>query len=668
MLGSEHDNFKEIRKLQLELADTQRKLRAESDQRVTLSNTVNTLVQKQVNLPPSAAANQLWNGEVGHSVNSWHDLAYVTTDKAKECAWFFSHDAPTPTQELFLTDARTSSTNKTLKTKGYGAITAHSLYDAAFGDWDATRGAARVNGTKTVDTPLPLNSVEAEMLVYVNFIAAKRNGYIEIPATSRLFCGLWDNTSGQRDWIKGSVGLTAAASEAGGTTELRYRLFIETDRGYSILSPEVTITDGWSDAEFAAGKKVNLTWNNAAGYLRVTVWRYKPSTGIYTLLKEISSGASDYIDNNASLRTAAGYPTGTENERKALFYTTTGNLVTLATDGSTWDTVHCKIGVPNNYNKSLTTDRQWLRIGMTEACNLYVTGITTNGTTTITAPNAVFESDYAALFVGLTIEVYNSNDVLLTTTTVSSRTDDTNLVLAASIAAGTNRKIRIVGGGFHGIAIDKIHLGFQDNVSFAPNALDARALNPVAAPSSGQGGVGTGNPPSGGGLCVAGNTPIEIGGYNQEPDELVQNLAYGRFVSGENSAPNTVIDVVSGFARTRTVRTKNGIEKECTNDHRFKVSVWDISGVPLYQLKIGDKVYTDLDGKPEFSELVFISELSQDKKAVYTPRLSGGCYYKAGTWKPKFWQKILIKLGLMKPKKGKIFAHNRKPNPYIPEL
>lgn len=662
MKGKGNENFKELRNLELALADTQRRLKAETDSRAALANTVKTLVQKQISQPPSPSANQLWNGELGHSVNSWHDSAYVTTDTAKECAWFFSHDAPAPSQTLSLTDARTNSTNNTLKTKGYGAIPAHSTYSADYSDWDGSRGAARIQGTKTIDTPLPLNSVEAEMTTYVNFIAAKRNQYIEIPETLRLFCGLWDNTSGQRDWLKGSVGLSATPSEAGGATELRYRLFIETDRGYSILSPEVTILDGWSDAEFAAGKKVNLQWNNAAGYLRITIWRYKPSTGTYLVLQEISSGASTYIDNNASLRTATGYPIGTENERKALFFTTTGNLVPLATEGSAWDTIHCKIGVPNNYDKSLTTDRQWLRIGLTEACNLFVTGVTTEGSITIYAPNPVFESDYAAQFIGLTVEIYDENDVLILTTTVDTYSDDVTLRLADAVDAGTNRKIRVVGAGFHGILIDKIHLGFQDNVSFAPNALDARTLNPVAAPSSGQGGVGTGNPPSGGGLCCVIDTPIKLGGYSEEPDEKIQNLAYGRYVSGENSAPNTVIDVVSGFARTRVVRTKNGIEKECTNDHRFKVSVWDTTGVPLYQLKVGDKVFTDLDGKDELSEIVYISPLSYDKKAVYTPRLQGGCYYKAGTWKPNFWQKILIKLGLMKPKKGEIYAHNQKPS------
>lgn len=651
----------EIRRMQLQISNALFRADEEAERREELERKVRTLQQQQASTPPGPSANQLWNGELGHSVNSWHDLAYVTTDVAKECAFWFSNAAMTVGQALTETDARTSPTNKTLKALAYAALTDHSTYDSNYSDWAAIRGLARFQNITTIDTPLPNNSIEPGMTVFVNMICAKRTSYIEIPDTMRFFAGIFDNTAGQRDWLTGSVGLSAAAATVGGTTEHRYRLYIETDRGYSILSNEVTVADGFSDAQFAAGSQINLEWLNAAGYIRVQIWRYTPSTGAYKVLDEFSNGASTYIDINTYLNiipAPTGYPTGTDTDRKAIFWTTSANLVDLVTDGGVWDAMHCPILVPDNYDKSNTTDRQWLRLGTDVACDLFVENITTDGTTNVTAPDAVFESDYSSLFPGKTVQILDENDALILTTTVSSRSSDTVLILAATCPAGSNRKLRVVGAGFHGILVDKIHLGFQDNVSFAPNALDSRALQPVAAPSSGQGGTVGGSGGSGGGLCVVENTMVAMNGGDSLP---VQKLEYGNYVEGENSAPNMLAQLDAGFRQTRIVRTKNGFEIEGSNSHRFKLNAWDFSGTAIKDLRVGDSIETKIDGKHELSRITHIGDLSQEKKAVYTPRLKGGQYYIAGQWKPTFWQKILIKLKLMKPKRGGVYCHNRKP-------
>lgn len=861
---------------------------------------VNILQNATVQTPTAPVGNLLWNGELGHSVNSWRDTAYVTTDKARECAWFFSHETPftpktfstittnneipvtstgiengTPVMltttgtlpsggasppaliatyftyspsasviklattrvlalagtpdvtfnagtgsgthrlEMFLseTDTHTSpgAANQTLKAPQ------HFVYNNKYSDWDSTTGQGRITGKRSIDTPLPSNMVDATLgNFYVSFVCAKRKSFIEIPSTARIGVGIADNTSGQRDWLKGDIGFTGSSSGTGATTR-RYRMYVVTNRGYSILSPEVEITTAPADGTYNPNNFITLSWRAVPGYLFIQLIQYTPGTGVYRLMEELSSGASNYVDNGSFLRTLTGYPSATGTERKAVFYSTDGELDTLATDGTPWDTFFAPIGIPDNYNKGLTSNRQWLRIWMTEACNVFVAGCTTDGSTTITAPSAVFEAtstvlagllgqyfsettwtakegervdsnvDFPAsenspgfglygrgpfsirwtgfvkprytgsytftvshdngaklivngvtlftstsnpgtssgtislnadtfysiqldmfqleldlpgnqwrcilswsstgagtqqsfevipnsqLFLnipsgnlpGLTALVYDSNDTLLTTTTIVSRTDDTHAVLGTTTAAGTGRKLRIVGGGFHGLLVDKIHGGYQRNVSFAPNALDTRALQPLAAPNgSSQGGPGAGGEVGGGGgiRCVTLDTPVWFAsGECDHEAEPAEKLTIGRYVKGENSRPNMVWRIERGLSRTRLVACQNGAYKNCTDHHRFRKSRWDAIGISLRNLRVGDYVMTSIDGRDEMSPIKFIGELSEEPQAVIHPRLEGGGhYYLAGSWKAPSWrQKLLILLRLMKPKKAAIYEIGR---------
>lgn len=715
-----------------------------------INSAVTALQQNVVRLPTSPVSNLLWNGELGHSVNSWHDAAYVVADKARECAWFFSTYRPfsavsfttittnnqipwpstqplpengTPIQlrntggglptgggspiaanttyytvvaggtaiglastealgiagtadktwnagtgtgthriEQFLdaTDGRTSSTNKTLK------ASSHSTYSALFAAWDSARGEARLYGTRTIDTILPANLVDATLgNLYTSFILAKRNQYIDIPEACLMGVGVWDATSGQGDWLRGSIGFDAVATIDGATTlERRYRMYVVTDRGYTMLSDEIVVANAPDDGQYDLDNFVSLSWRPVPGYLRVELYVYTPSTGVYRLLAETSSGASTYIDNGAVLDVVAGYPAADETERKAIFYSRTGELRDVDVDGTPWLTFFAPIGIPDNYDKALTTGRQWLRIFQTVACDLVVSGITTDGTADIVSTIAgVFEDEFDAEFDNLAIFVYDENGVELADTNISNRIDTETLTLDTTIAAGTNRSIRIIGGGFHGMLIDKIHAGYQRNVSFANNPLDVRILQPVAAPSgSSQGGPGGGDGGDGGVICVTDDTPIQLSTGDETYSSIDAGyIERGYNVEGEMLEPNVVESAIRGFSRTRVVRTKNGFEKECTSSHRFRMTKWDQRGTSLSLLKVGDPVYTNLSGRDELSPLVYIGPLSKERKAVTTPRLGGpGHYYRAGRWKPNWWQRLLIRLKLMKPKTGGIYAHNRK--------
>lgn len=704
----------------------------------TLNGIVKVLQQGQTTLPPAPVSDILWNGELGHSVNSWFDLSYTTTDNSKECAFFFSHfrpfvpivftdsnvdltantitfvagndivsghcvrlttdgTLPTPLAiatnyfairiddltiklattfvnaftgtaidltvknvgnhriqpHLDSTDARTSSTNQELK-RSEGT---HSTYSPRFSDWDGIAGVGRLSGTTTIDSPVPSNVLEPEMTAYIGIRAARRNAYIDIPDTLLMFGGIADNTEGQGDFLKGTLGFNAVASRDGSGTNLtrEYRMFVETDRGYTILSPAVTVANGVPDGGYNETNFVELSWHPVAGYLNIQLWMFTASTGVYRLLQETSSGTSTYIDNGVFVRTDTGYPTATTTERKAVFYTREGELTELALDGYPWDTIVFPTPIPDNYDRSLTTDRQWVRIGTTQACDLLIPGCTTSGAV-VTTPSAVplFEAAYDSIYDAgeLTAKLYDAGGTLVATIAIVNRLTTSTITLASAPSAGTYT-VRIVGGGFHGILIDKIYLGLQANTTFTPNPFDIRTLQPVALPT-GQGGVGPGG--DGGGVaCVASDEPIALA------DMFVpaSHVTKGNYVRGENMAPNVVADNTAGLRRTRLVRLRNGIQKRCTETHRFKMNEFDGVGTALSNLRVNDRVMSNLDGRDELSPIASISELS-DIVTIQKIILSGGHYYRAGRWTPNWWQNILINLRLMKPKVGTIYAHNRK--------
>lgn len=710
-----------------------------------LNQSVTSLLTTRAETPPAPVGNLLFNGEVGHSWNSFEDAAYVTTDKAKEAAYFWSHNIPvgprtfvdadvsvgsdritivahgltvgapvdlittgtlpaglallttyfvivinddtialastianaysttpvditaaagggthTVQQQLIFTHSATSSVNNTLKTNGYGAITAHSTYDPKYSRWNGTNGWAELTGTQSIDALLPSNFIDATTpLARVSLRAARKNQYIEIPNACVMGAGIWDNTSGQRDFLTGSLGFAAQVNGSpASTVERRYKIHVTTDRGFTLLSPEITIANAPADGFFTSTANVSMSWSPTSGQLQVDIYEYIPSLAEYRLLEQVSNAFS-YIHLGAYLRTVSGYPAATGTVRQAIFKTEVGDMSDLSIDGTIWDTVNFPIAVPNNYNKANTTDREWLRLWLTVAPNLYVTGCTTDGSTTLTAPAVVFASEYDALFDSGTFvaQIYDVNDTLLATTTVTSRTDDTHVVLGTTIATGSNRKIRIVGGGFHGVVIDKIHLGYQQNTDYVPNALDIRTLQPVAAPSSSSQGAGTGG--SGGGInnCVARGTKIKR--YDKRWTEIQTEQPGALWASGE-FRPNILTKLKIGFENVRRVRAANGVELVCTDTERFFVSATDINGTPLYRLRVGGYIQTEIDGAIEESRIVEISDyLGQTQ--VYTPTLSNSHLFIAGEIpEASFWQRFFDKILRRKERKGGFVLHNRK--------
>jgi hypothetical protein len=643
---------KDVRELRFQIENTTRGIDQANLDIAMIGRNLGNVITTVGNTPAAPTANLIWNGELGHSVNSWFDSAYTTDDKAKEAAHWFSHDGTLDGLTLDSTDARTSSANKALK-----ELT-HSTYDNDFGRWDSANGWAEIQGIKTVDALLPANLIDATTpLARVSMVAARRSRFIEIPPDSLMFAGIYDNTAGQLKFLTGSLGFTASRIGAAGATERRFKIHVLSDRGYSIVSPEVIISDAPADGDFSATRNISMSWKFTAGQLRVDIYEYVPSAGVYKLIEEVSSGNS-FIYQGNSLRTVTGYPVSATSERTAVYYTRTGEATNLAINGLTpaWDTVNFPIQIPDNYNKANTTGRQWLRIGFTVAANLLVDECTADGSATVTAPAAAFDLAYAADYAGLVAKIYSTDGTLLQTTSVVSRTDDTHILLAATVTAGTGLFLRLIAGGFHGVYIDKVHLGYQQNTSYAPNAFDIRTLQPLAAPtSSTQGGSGGGN--TGGIYCVGGNTPIKQANDDWQPAQYCNT---GEYWASAEFRPNLLIKLIHGREFTRQVLAENGVYAEVTDTERFICDRNDAEGTPLYRLREGDSVLTEIDGSVESSRIVYISPLSGEKQNVYTPVLSGNRLFIGGEIRLKRYQKIWRAIWKKRGRRGGFLFHNLK--------
>lgn len=615
------------------------------------------------------AVNQLRNGDLGFSVWGWFEttLPVTNADEDEECAWFYSNTIPVNGQEIVLINNFTdpATPNVTLKSP------AHSDYDPNFCDWDPTDGVARLNGTYTIDAPWPSNITGPGKTVYIVFIAAKRNQYISLPSPFRIYCGVWDNTAGQRDWIQAGAAFTLSGSTIGtpsSTTERRYKIHARTDRGYSFLSDELTLANSPADGAFEPDFVYNsLNWTrlpNNQGILSYDIYRYDVVANQYWLLEEATNGSQNYADQNTFLREVSGYPTATYDRGIAYVATTSGNLNNLAVDGvsAAWDTLIVPVQVPPNYNQgntSAASSNQILRIGQTRAADVYLTDVVTiNGSPTITSAAAQFVVEMEGLSGTLT---YNDTSVDVKLDTYVSAT---NFTLQSNVTFdATDATLLIEGGGFHGVLIDLIHASFQSGATFSPNAEDLnRTLQPRAAPDgSSQGGTGIGGSGNEGGgdggiRCLAEGIPVMTRGRYGVTRTLVENLFKNLPVESELFNTPNYISTNNRYWCDNIWRVETDQWAiECSPQHLLTTSQTDQRGVQVQLLKPGDFTLTETNGFIGREKLI-ICEATGRGGYVRQPSLYPRHVYIAGKAKRSFWQKLFRKTVL-----GGFLQHNVKP-------
>lgn len=597
--------------------------------------------------PPVSAVNQLRNGDFSHSVRTWNNGAIGNQDY--ETAHWFSHDAPVAAQQL---DESTgfadlnidadgnAATNKTLKSS------LHASYSALMCAWDRAHGVASLQGTKSLDAPLPSNTATPNAgQMCVGMRAALKDEYIVVPSGFRVYAGLWDNTAGQRDWIKASSSFTLNSEvrgTPGATVERRYKVYLFTDRGYTFISSESIELAAPSDASFSSTVDVLLTWDLIPGVLEAHIYRFTPGTGTYALLEKTS--ANSYADNGTTQTVSppvAAYPTATDDRAKAYVATATGALDDLPVDGvdAAWESLFFNIPVPSGYDMSATTDKQWLRVGQNMALDRRVTdAVVNNGSPTLTSATAAF----TALDTGRSVTVTKGAN---THTTTITYVNPTTVTMAANWphASAVDATLYVTGGGDQGLLLDLVHASYVPNAVYAPHPEDLnRPLPPAAAPNgSNQGGVGEGGGGSagdGGVACVEVSEPVCVFTGERVAAVPFREVGIGQALFTGSLQHSRVMKKMRGVQPLVLLRAENGVELLCSPSHRVITTRRDTEGRAVETLRTGDSLMTYLRGRVEMSRVAGVWDMGEAGE-VGTFRLAPCPVYVAGRYAPAGWWK-----------------------------
>jgi hypothetical protein len=179
----------------------------------------------------------------------------------------------------------------------------------------------------------------------------------------RLFCGIWDNTSGQRKYLQ-SADLTLTAKVVGtpsGTTSREYFVIARTAWGKTIGTNVVTVANAPNDASYNATTYVSLSWTGVVGAVAYDIYRKTGST--FHALKLGHYPQNSFFDANSPDKTVVAYPTADDTKTSAYVQTNQYNFQPT----SEWQRFPINIPIPDTYNQANTTNKQWLRIGLTSA-------------------------------------------------------------------------------------------------------------------------------------------------------------------------------------------------------------------------------------------------------------------------------------------------------------
>ena len=175
-----------------------------------------------------------------------------------------------------------------------------------------------------------------------------------------VFCGFWDNTSGQRKWIEGSdFTPTVSVYGAGGSRTLTYKILATTDSGEQILSTDLVVTN--APDTLSETNHIRLFFSGAPGFISFQIYRFDGVT--HRLVGEVRNSIDlQYFDMQETAGSlATGFPSITTQRPRAYKKT-----IGLVANQYSYTSHTLLIQIPTTYNRGNTTnDQQWLRWGIT---------------------------------------------------------------------------------------------------------------------------------------------------------------------------------------------------------------------------------------------------------------------------------------------------------------
>lgn len=569
-------------------------------------------------------------------------------------------------------DNALSGTNLNVTTVGSGAmvlrfITAlkedsSTIYNPGMSDWSwsgDSAGCARMSATASIDTLLPGTNIEPGYTYYGAFNIARANAYITARGEERIFSGLYaKDGSGVWDWIGSPFTITDTVVGTVATpTERRYRILASTDRGFTILSDELVVANAPSDADFAGGAGVYLTWRNVLVYGVQTyqVYRYTPGTGVYVLLAKVTTGLTSLIDNGGFVSVVAGYPTG-DFDRLISYTATIPDVIdTIPFVGDplnpVWATLPFAMQVSGAYNMGGTTlaRGQWWRVGLrgltTDRLDMDITVECTGGSAVVTCADGVFSTtdpDMTGMAYVLT------DPSTKTTGTIVSVDSATQVTLSTNATASGTGYLYIAGAApRHSLYCDLFHLDYQQGATFAPNAKDidgTHGIPPVIPNGSPQTGTGTGQQPGtidGQPTCLFVDVPVETSLGEIEAGDLYAiwkaDNRGGKplHLIGKDGSVRRIQNVSHALADVWYLATADGVSIIATETKRIfspdstladgKIAVKDISKGTKFFIKLssGEEKVSEVVTKELFQQNAVVVQLELEPSDDFWAGMNG---------------------------------------------
>lgn len=654
------------------LSELQEQMSTVSDQLSTVIKQVALIPRSGDNLPAiPQAVNQIWNGTLSHSVNSWDDVATANNGRF-QCKQYYSH--PTvANQPMFKANEAVGQASLTLGTVNTGAdtieIVGHFLqtgtpftltgsipaplatstlyfvirvdddliqvaasyadaldgtqidltttttggsllydytlkddsatsYVEQFSDWDIPTGSARFQPDFDISTWVPGNNIEPGYTYYAVFSTARADQFVTADPDVRINCGLYaESTANGWDWIGAPFELTAEVVGTVATPTSRdYRVHVLTNRGFSIRSSILTVANAPSDADFAAGARVILTWKRALNFGVVGYALYRDTAGTFVRLQTVSAGTQIYIDNGSFQETVVGYPAA-DFEKLVAFTSTSQNAIAQIPSPEDpnfvgWNTIGYAIKVPQDYDMSdmVGNSGQWLRWYLDGSLDYRIPDASvTENSGTVDITSGAFRADMVGLTVDISVKTGSS------THTISGFTDVDRITVTPDwvLPDADNAVLYIYEGAPpHSISIDLLHLTYQEGAAFSPNSEDISPDRgvPAAVPNgTTQGpiippGQYPGNP-DGAPTCLYEYQGVETADGNVRAGDL----EYGMLLPDGYGSFNRIKMINKAWSFVYLVETENGRTIICTDTHK----IYTPDGTrALRQLKEGDKIVT----------------------------------------------------------------------------
>lgn len=304
------------------------------------------IVAAAASASPEAGDQLLKNGEAEFSDDAYNDLGLGGDSDELAAHWYIHPD---------------TDTLLTLHTADLVKSSGHSGYSAGVDslDWEKSAGRFRLGSLKTLSQPLTNRFAQAGNVLYLQFTATLSTASA-LPAGFLFYGGIHDNTAGREDWLPGAtLRITATVEGASGAASLDYVVIVTTDKGevYQITMAAPLAT---APASLTAANYVRLSWPAVPGATSQVV--YKQAGAVFTRLTTITSGSNEFNDIGAVGATVGAFPTATLSALRARVQDDA-----FAPEFGVIKAYAYAIKVPSDYDISLTTGEQILRLGVSPA-------------------------------------------------------------------------------------------------------------------------------------------------------------------------------------------------------------------------------------------------------------------------------------------------------------